>query len=530
MINQDSMQHLYTLRSICLFLCFPVLMAAQRYDVIIQNGKVFDGSPNGFSNVDIAIRGEKIARIAPQIHKKAARTIDASGLVVSPGFIDLHTHLEPLTLDPQAQSHVRQGVTTALGGPDGGGPLRIGSYLDSLTALGIGLNAAYLIGHNTVRNHVMGLVNKAPTPQELQEMEQWVEKGMQDGAFGISTGLKYLPGTYAKLDEIVALSKVAARNGGIYTSHLREEGLGLLEGVGEAIQIAELAQIPVVLTHHKAIGIKMWGSSTKTLAMVDAARARGLDVMIDQYPYTASFTGISVLIPSWALEGNPVKEFSRRCEDPILRDSIKRGIIFNLLNDRGGGDLRRIQFGSFDWKPELNGKTLHDWALLEGLEPTVENGAELVIQAQMHRGAGCIFHAISEEDVRRIMQHPQTMVASDGRLSQPGKEHPHPRAYGTFPRVLGHYVREEKVLSLEQALYKMTGQPATRLGLTDRGFIKKGYFADFTLFDPQTISDKSTFEAPHQYAEGIPYVLINGKVVVDQGIYQDVRAGKALKK
>jgi dihydroorotase/N-acyl-D-amino-acid deacylase len=230
------------------------------------------------------------------------------------------------------------------------------------------------------------------------------------------------------------------------------------------------------------------------------------------------------------LEGNPVKEFSRRCEDPILRDSIKRGIIFNLLNDRGGGDLRRIQFGSFDWKPELNGKTLHDWALQEGLEPTVENGAELVIQAQMHRGAGCIFHAISEEDVRRIMQHPQTMVASDGRLSQPGKEHPHPRAYGTFPRVLGHYVREEKVLSLEQALYKMTGQPATRLGLTDRGFIKKGYFADLTLFDPQTIEDKSTFEAPHQYAEGIPYVLINGKIIVDQGVYKDLRAGKALRR
>jgi N-acyl-D-amino-acid deacylase len=525
------------MKASALFLAFfgtlvlqPFLLSAQSYDLIIRNGRVYTGETAGFQSLEIGIRGEKIARIAPNIKGSAPRVIDAKGLVVSPGFIDLHAHLEPLTLDPEAQSHVRQGVTTALGGPDGGGPLRIGSYLDTLEVLGIGMNVGYLIGHNTVRNHVMGLVNKAPDEKELLEMQQWIEKGMLDGAFGISTGLKYLPGTYAKLDEIVALSKVAARYNGMYTSHLREEGLGLLEGVGEAIKIAELARIPVVLTHHKAIGIKMWGASKKTLAMVDSARARGLDVAIDQYPYTASFTGISVLIPSWALEGNPVREFSRRCEDPVLRDSIKQGIIFNLLNDRGGGDLRRIQFGSFDWKPELNGKTLHDWALQEGLEPNVENGAELVIQAQMHRGAGCIFHAISEEDVRRIMQHPQTMIASDGRLSQPGKDHPHPRAYGTFPRVLGHYVREEKVLSLEQALFKMTAQPALKMGLNDRGFLRKGYYADLTLFDPATVRDNSTFEAPHQYASGILYVLINGKVVVDNGEYQDLRAGKALRK
>lgn len=516
---------------LCMLLGFlPHMLSAQRYDVLIRDGDVFDGQGPGFQQMDIAIKGERIARMAPHIRAKARRVINAQGLVVSPGFIDLHAHLEPLTLDPQAQSHLRQGVTTALGGPDGGGPLRIGSYLDTLQALGIGLNVGYLIGHNTVRNHVMGLVNRAPDAAELQEMGQWIEKAMSDGAFGISTGLKYLPGTYAKLDEVVALSRIAARNGGIYTSHLREEGLGLLEGVAEAIQIAEQAAIPVVLTHHKAIGIQMWGASVKTLAMVDAARERGLDVMIDQYPYTASFTGISVLIPSWALEGNPVQEFAKRCDDPVLRDSIRKGIIFNLLNDRGGGDLRRIQFGSFDWKPELNGKTLHDWALLEGLEPSVENGAELVIQAQIHRGAGCIFHAISEEDVRRIMQHPQTMVASDGRLSQPGKDHPHPRAYGTFPRVLGHYVREEKVLSLDQALFKMTGQPARRMGLTDRGFLRKGYYADLTLFNPDTIRDKSTFEGPHQYPEGIPFVLVNGQIVVDEGVYRDVRAGQPLRK
>ncbi len=519
-----------------LFSCFLLTLlgsslSAQKYDLLIKGAEIFTGEANAtLQKAEVAIKGERIARVAPRIRARASRVITADGLILSPGFIDLHAHLEPLPLDPQAQSHVRQGVTTALGGPDGGGPLGIGAYLDSLSAQGIGLNVAYLIGHNTVRNHVMGLVNRTPLPEELGQMQGYVAKAMREGAFGISTGLKYLPGTYAQLDEIVALSKVASQYGGIYTSHLREEGLGLLDGVAEAISIAQLANIPVVLTHHKAIGIKMWGSSRQTLAMVDSARARGLDVCVDQYPYTASFTGISVLVPSWALEGGPVRQLARRAQDSTLRDSILKGIIFNLLNDRGGGDLRRIQFGNFDWKPELNGKTLYDWAILEGLEPTVENGAELVLQAQLHGGAGCIFHAIGEEDVVRIMRHPQTMIASDGRLSQPGKDHPHPRAYGTFPRVLGHYVRHEKVLPLTQALYKMTGQPALRLGLTERGFIRKGYFADITLFDQTKIQDKSTFEAPHQYPEGIPFVIINGKVVVDNGEYQDLRAGKTLKK
>jgi N-acyl-D-amino-acid deacylase len=248
------------------------------------------------------------------------------------------------------------------------------------------MNVGYLIGHNTIRNEVLGMVDREPTPEELEAMKALVQEAMDDGAFGISTGLKYLPGTWAKLDEIVALSKVAGQNGGIYTSHLREEGLQLLGGVQEAIDIADQADIPVVLTHHKVVGFPMWGSSTKTLAMVDSARAAGLDVMIDQYPYTASHTNIGILIPSWAMEGGRYDKFAERCQDPVLRDSIKRGIIFNLINDRGGNDLKRVQFSRFNWKPELEGQTLYDWAVSEGMEPSIENGAELVIQAQLHRG------------------------------------------------------------------------------------------------------------------------------------------------
>jgi dihydroorotase/N-acyl-D-amino-acid deacylase len=505
------------------------LATAQDYDLLIRNGLIYDGSGADPVPADLGVRDGRIVTLAPKLTGTAQREIDATGLAVTPGFIDIHAHLEPLPLYPTAESHVRQGVTTALGGPDGGGPLRVGAYLDSLAATGIGLNVAYLIGHNTVRNEIMGLVDRAPTAEELAQMQELIAAGMKDGAFGISTGLKYLPGAYADLDEVVALSQVASRYGGIYTSHLREEGLGLLAGVGEAIAIAERADIPVVLTHHKVVGHPMWGSSVRTLAMVDSARQVGLDVMIDQYPYTASHTSISILIPAWAMEGGRYTAFAERCQDPVLRDSIKRGIIFNLINDRGGNDLRRVQFSRFNWKPELEGKTLYDWALAAGLKPTIENGAELVIQAQLHRGANCIFHAMDEADVRRIMQHPFTMVGSDGRLSQPGKGHPHPRAYGTFPRVLGHYSRDEGVLPLATAIYKMTGLPARRLGLTDRGLLREGYRADITIFDPAAVNDDACFAEPHQYPSGIPYVIVNGQVTVDGGEYRDVRAGQILR-
>jgi dihydroorotase/N-acyl-D-amino-acid deacylase len=500
---------------------------AQDFDLLIKNGNVYDGSGKSYYQADVAVKNKRIVAIGNLEKKTAKRIIDAKELAVSPGFIDLHSHIESIHETPDAQSHVRQGVTLALGGPDGGSPWPFGKYLAELDKKPLGLNVAHLVGHNRIRKNIMNLDNRAPTAKELVQMQEQVAQAMQEGAFGISTGLKYLPGTFSEISEVIALSKVAAKHGGFYTSHLREEGLGLIPAVQEAIQIGRDASIPIVLTHHKAIGKPSWGASVKTLAMVDEANQQGLDIQIDQYPYTASFTSISVLIPSWSLAGG-LKEFKKRIADPELRKKIKEETIFNIVNDRGAGDISRIQFGQVAWMKELEGKTLADWCVMRKLEPTPENGADLVLEAESNGGSGMIYHAIHTDDVDRIMQHPKTMIASDGRLSQPGEGHPHPRAYGTFPRVLGHYVRERKILTLETAIYKMTGLPAARLGLKDRGLLAKNNYADIVIFDPKTVKDQSTFEAPHQYPVGISYVIVNGVVTVDDGVFTANRGGQVL--
>jgi dihydroorotase/N-acyl-D-amino-acid deacylase len=503
------------------------------YDLVISGGTVVDGTGAPGYAADVAVQGDRIVRVSrtPLPSGSARRVIDAGGRVVAPGFIDLHAHLDPLLSLPGAESAVRQGVTTALGGPDGSAPWPIGRYLDSAATLGVGLNVAFLVGHNTVRRAVLGMADRAPAPAELARMRQMVARAMGEGAWGLSTGLLYLPGAYAKTDEVVALAQTAADSGGIYTSHLRAEGLRLLEGVAEALEIGRRARIPVVLTHHKVIGKAMWGASARTLAMVDSARAAGTDVMLDQYPYTATYTGIGVLVPAWAMAGGDTA-FARRLGAPggALRDSIARGIVFNINNDRGGGDLRRVQLARVAWDTTLEGHTLADWAQRRGLEPTPEVGAELVLEALRRGGASAIYHVLDDGDVERIMRHPQTMIASDGRLARLREGHPHPRWYGTFPRVLGVYVRERKVLPLEQAIRKMTGMPAARLGLRDRGRVAEGAYADLVVLDPATVRDRATFEAPHQYPDGIEYVLVNGTLAVDAGRFTNARAGRVLRR
>lgn len=512
----------------------PATAAAQgrEWSVLIRGGTVVDGTGAAGYTADVAIRGDRIVAVSrtPLDPAKADRVVEARGLVVAPGFIDLHAHIESLLSMPDAKSAVTQGVTLTLGGPDGGGPNPLGPYLARADSAPLGLNVAYLIGHNSIRQAVMGTEDRAPTPDELARMVAMVRRGMGDGAFGISTGLRYVPGFYAKTDEVVTLSRAAADSGGFYTSHLREEGLGLLEGVAEAITIARDAHIPVVLTHHKAVGPMMWGKSVVTLAMVDSARAAGLDVMIDQYPYTASQTSLAVLVPNWAQAGGRAA-LKRRSEDPVLRDSIERGIVELLRTDRGGGDTRRVQFASVGWDRSLEGRTLYDLAERRGVGHSLEAAAKLVLEGELAGGASMVYHIIDEGDVRRIMAHPQTMIASDGALTRPGQGVPHPRSYGTFPRVLGTYVREQHVLTLEQAVHKMTGLPAARMGLTgQRGCLAAGCFADVTVFDAATVGSPATFVAPHQYATGIPYVLVNGRLVIDRSEMTTARPGRALRR
>jgi len=513
-----------------LFFALVLLPAlhAQEFDVVLRGGTVVDGTGAPGYRANVAIKGKRIAAIS-RGKLKGQKNMDVSGLVVAPGFIDMHAHIDPIERLPEARSMVSQGVTTAIGGPDGSAPWPLAPYLDKLERTGVGLNVAMLVGHNSIRRGVMALENREPTEKELKQMKANIAQAMDDGAWGISTGLKYLPGSFAKTDEVIELSKVAAERGGYYTSHLREEGLGLLGSVKEAIAIGRQARIPIVLTHHKVIGQPMWGSSTKTLAMVDAARNEGIDVMMDQYPYTATYTGITVLVPAWAREGG-TKKFLQRLKNPELRARIKKDIVFNIVNDRGGGDLRRVQFGLVKWNRELEGKTLHDWATLKGLKPTAETGAELVMEAIQNGGASCIYHVLSEEDVERIMGHPLTMAGSDGRLTEPGSGHPHPRWYGAFPRILGHYVREKKVLKLEDAIRKMTSLTASRVGLKDRGAIKIGFHADLVVFDPDTVIDKATFTDPHQYPVGIKHVFVNGVAAIANGEFQKRRAGMILRK
>ena len=499
------------------------------FDVVIKNGQIIDGTGSVSFRADLAIKNGRIVRIGKLENLKSKKIIDAENLVVAPGFIDLHTHAERKILAlPAVENYIRQGVTTIVGGNCGGSPYPIGDFLGKVEETGISLNLSLLVGHNTVRREVMGRENRLATPEELQQMQKLVEEALQDGAIGMSTGLKYIPGAYSNTAEVVALAEVVAKHGGFYATHMREEGIGLLEAVEEAINIGRAAGLPVHISHHKAVGKSMWGSSVKTLAMIDRANEQGLDVTADQYPYTATSTGLTIVFPAWSLEGGDEK-IKERLEDPELRKAIKEGIVHNILYDRGGGDPATIVVSSYPPDSTLEGKNLAEITRLRGREPTPENAAETLMDLHYDGGGRGVYHCLVEEDVRKIMQHPLVMHASDGATIEYGKAKPHPRSYGTYPRVLGRYVREEKVVSLEEAIRKMTTLPAQRLNLQDRGALKEGMWADIVLFDPETVIDRATWTNPHQYPDGIPYVFVNGELVIMHGKWAGTHPGKVLR-
>jgi dihydroorotase/N-acyl-D-amino-acid deacylase len=390
------------------------------------------------------------------------------------------------------------------------------------------VNFGSFVGHNTVRELAMGRADRAPTAEELQAMQAMVETAMLEGAFGLSSGLKYIPGAYSQTAEVIALARVAGRHGGIYITHMREEGVGLVDSVSETIRIGEKAGLPAQVTHHKAMGKRSWGKSVETLAMIDAANARGLDISSDQYPYAASSTGIDVLFPAWSLAGDRETR-QARLQDPQTRAAIKAGIIDNMVNDRGGNDPARVAIADCSWNRGLNGMNLAEIMQDRDVAVTMENAAELAMELEEKGGCSAVYHAMSEQDVVRIMQHPKTMIASDGGIHMPAEDRPHPRNYGSFSRVLGRYVRERGVLGFAAAIHKMSAMPADRIGLADRGRIVVGAFADITVLDPATVMDRATFRNPHQLSVGVHHVLVNGQAVLLHGEMTGKRPGRVLK-
>jgi N-acyl-D-amino-acid deacylase len=440
----------------------PAMLVSQTatYDLILRGGRVIDGTASPWFRADVAIRGDVIARIAPAIAEPAARVIDVSGLMVAPGFIDIHTHAQRGLFElPSADNYTRQGVTTLVEGPDGGSPVPLKPFLDKVAALGISPNFAMFIGQGSIRREVVGEADRPATPQELDRMRAIVRQGMEEGAFGLSSGLFYVPGIFTPTAEVVELAKVAGRMGGLYISHMRNEAEGVVDSVRETIAIGEQGGLPTQVTHHKVVGKANWGRATETLRLIDEARARGVDATIDQYPYTASSTNIgSALLPSWALEGGREATL-QRLKEPATRAKIKADTVVIIRDARGGGDPKNVVIAANPWDPSMAGKNLAEVTAGRKLAVTLENAAETAMWIVEQGNAQGIFHAIGEEDLQKILVHPATMVASDGEVAIFGRNHPHPRSYGTFARVLGLYARDKKLLPLETAVQKMSALP-----------------------------------------------------------------------
>ncbi|HSL93065.1 MAG TPA: D-aminoacylase [Bacillota bacterium] len=508
------------------------------HDILIKNARVIDGSGAPWFRADVAVKNGVITAVG-KVGGEAARVIDASGLVLSPGFIDSHSHSDdPLLKNRNAESKVRQGVTTEVIGQcgasaaprvddsaeDEAGFETFAEYLDLLRGKGVSLNVVPLVGHGNIRAAVMGYENRPATAEELVAMCDLAEECMQAGARGFTTGLIYPPGSYADHKEIVAMARAVARHGGYYATHMRDEGADLLASVCESISVGREANIPVQISHHKVCGEANWGLVKDSLEMIDAARAEGIDVTMDQYPYIATATGLKVIIPQWAHSGGKAA-MRERLLDPVTGPQIRAEI---AATERRWDWLLVASCQKAENKC-YEGKTAQEIGEMMGKSP-LEASLSLLLDEDFN--VGMVRFAMCEEDVERVLLHPAVMIGSDagaratyGVLSE-GK--PHPRSYGTFPRVLEKYVRERRVITLEQAVYKMTGLPAARWGLWNRGLIRPGFKADLVLFDPDTVHETATFAEPHAYPQGIPYVLVNGQLVVDGGEHTGKAPGELL--
>jgi N-acyl-D-amino-acid deacylase len=529
-------------------------------DLIIRNGCVVDGTGNPRFKADVGVADGKIVAVGDLVAEKSAKTIDAKGLMVCPGFIDMHSHSDiPLLINPKAEGKIRQGITTELIGNCGSSaaPLdevtkeeikkttpmleeaklkldwtTMGEYISRLESKGVAVNVAPLVGNANIRMFVIGHENRPPTKDELEEMKKTLAQAMKDGAFGLSSGLIYAPSCYSDTNELVELCKVVAKFGGIYTSHIRGEGDRLLDSVKEAIEIGERANVPVEISHHKAVGKANWGKVKQTLKMIENARKKGMDVSCDVYPYTAGSFGLDAMLPPYAQEGG-VDMLIKRLKNPETRKKLevdmKKGVAgWESQLKEAGWDATVI--ADCKGHPEYEGKKISEIAKEKGKD-VLDFVFHLLIEEMA--SVSVIRYMMREEDVCTVLKHPVSAIGTDASVRAPygvlGKGKPHPRSYGTFPRVLGKYVREEGLLTFEEAVRKMTLLPTQKLKLKDRGLIREKMWADIVVFNPKTVVDKATYTEPHQYPEGIEYVLVNGKVVIERGRHSGGLPGKVLR-
>ena len=515
------------IKILSILLLLPVLLFAQQhFDIILKNGKIIDGTGNPWFYGDIGIVKNKIISIGNLSKYKADKTIDVTGLIVSPGFIDVHTHIEgDEKKTPTADNFIYDGVTTVITGNCGSSNINIKKYFKQLDSIKLSVNVGTLIGHNDVRQAVLGEANVTPDAAQLKKMENIIEQAMRDGAMGFSTGLIYTPGIYSKTDEVVALAKAAAKYHGIYTSHMRNESDKIFDAINEAIDIGRQANMRVEISHFK-VGLPNWNRSDEMIAMVEKAREEGLDVTVDQYPYTASSTTLNVLLPDWLLAGGH-DSVLRRLNKPATHQKVVDEMIKDMTR-RGRSHFDYAVVAHCDGDPSINGKNIMQINILKGRESTIPNEIETILDITKIGSASMVFHGMNEADVENILKFPLTMVASDSGIREFGAGVPHPRGYGSNARVLGYYVREKHLITLPDAIRKMTSLPAQKFEIEGRGILQPGMFADIVIFDANTVKDESTFEHPHAYSTGFKYVLVNGKVTVDNFKHIGTRNGAIL--
>jgi N-acyl-D-amino-acid deacylase len=506
----------------------PAALPAADFDLLITGARVVDGTGNPWYRADVGVLDGRIAAVGPLGQLTATRVVEARDLVLAPGFIDVHTHVEDEVENfPGAANFLRDGVTTIVTGNCGGSKTDLAAFFSSLEELGLGPNLASLIGHNSVRRKVMGSENQLAESKEIAKMQELVDTAMRDGAVGLSTGLIYVPGTYADTDEVIALAEIAARHGGVYATHMRSEGRKVLEAIEEAIEIGKQARIPVEISHFKIANPRMWGRAEEIITMVENARAEGVDVVVDQYPYEWSSTKLATAVPSWARAGGR-EAMAQRLADPAKRARIVQQMRDRLERD-GYSDYSYAVVANCSWDHSIEGKSIPEINAIRGRAPGVSNEITTILELMEAGGAKMLYHKMNGGDVERIFLYSNTAVASDGRVIEHGAGVPHARSYGTNARVLADFVRRKKLVTLEEAIRRMTSLPARTFGFRDRGLIRVGSAADLVLFDPQRIADTATLTKPHSYSQGFALVVVNGSIVVEDDAMTGARPGQILR-